>query len=499
MNTLGWSINPGCGSRRGRPVAAWVERLERRSLLTLQVSPISTVAGQYFNGAIASFAAGDVQGTIADFQATIYWTGATNLITGGSIAPNGTGNYIVYGSNVYARPGSFPVNVVITGANGSSAQASGTATVTDAPLNPSSTTLSALIQTPTSGTVASFSTSNSYATTADFTASIVWGDGSAPTVGTISSSGYNFFSVVGQHTYATVGTYPLTVTVTSPGGRATVINSTAIATAMPVSVYPVQVTGNAGQPLGTTAVATFLDPYTTDTASDFRGVINWGDGTASVGSITTQGGGVFGVAGDHTYLAPGNYTLNVQVIRIANGQTASNTSPAQVASPSPNFAFTGGLAAVPANGGSISSGRATTKFPTFDGTAAAFAIVQLFARPVKKDRQWSLGETVADSSGSWSLTTGPLARGKYLIMAQVTPPAGYSSLMMSLTQNGGTFIIGPVGRTSQGRSRAVAMGALLAGRSKASRAAALRMLGPAHPARIAMAMETDASRRPLGH
>src|SRR5262245_6052315 len=43
MNFLGWSLGPGRGSRRGRPVAAWVERLERRSLLTLQVSPITAV------------------------------------------------------------------------------------------------------------------------------------------------------------------------------------------------------------------------------------------------------------------------------------------------------------------------------------------------------------------------------------------------------------------------------------------------------------------------
>jgi hypothetical protein len=463
MNTLGWSFNPGCGSRRGRPVAACVERLERRSLLTLQASPISAVAGQYVSEAIASFSAGDVQGTLADYQATIYWTGATTLITGGWIAPNGTGNYIVYGSNAYARPGSFPVNVVVTGANGSSAQATGTATVTDAPLNPSSATLSALIQTPTSGTVGSFSTFNPYATTADFTASIDWGDRSGPTAGTISSGGYSFFSVIGQHTYATVGTFPVTVTVRSPGGQTTVINSTAIATAQTVSVFPVQVTGNAGQPLGSPTVATFLDPYTTDTANDFRGVVNWGDGTASVGSITDQGGGVFGVVGDHTYLAPGNYTLNVQVIRIANGQTASNNSPAQIGSPSPNFAFTGGLAAVPANGGHIAGGRATTRFPTFDGTAAAFAIVRLFARPVKKDKQWSLGETVADANGSWSLATS-LAKGKYLIMAQVTPPAGYSSLMMSLTQNGGMFTIGPIGGKTRALTRAIRAQVTHAGR-----------------------------------
>ena len=72
------------------------------------------------------------------------------------------------------------------------------------------------------------------------------------------------------------------------------------------------------------------------------------------------GDGVYRVTGDHTYIAPGTYTLNIQVIRIANGQTASTSSTGQIGSPSPTFAFTGGLAAVPRNGPFISSGYATT-------------------------------------------------------------------------------------------------------------------------------------------
>lgn len=442
MIDLGESFVRAGGSRRARPVAAWVERLERRDLLTLQVSPITTVAGRYFNGAIASFSSTDLQGTLADYQATIYWTGAANLITGGSIAPNGSGSYIVYASNVYPKPGTYPVNVVVTGANNTSVQATGTATVTDAPLSAYPTTFSAQIQVPDSGTVATFQTSNSYATTADFTASINWGDGTAPTPGSLSSNGYASFGVVGQHTYASVGTYPVTVTIVSPGGQSVLVNSQAVVTALSVTVLPTNVTGNAGQPLGSPTVATFLDPYLTDSAGDFQTVINWGDATASVGSVVAQGNGVFSVVGDHTYQAPGTYFLAVQVIRKANGQTVSGISPTQIGSPSPNFAFSGGLAAVPGNGGLIAGARATTRFPTFDGQSAAFAIVQLFAKPLHKDRSRALGTTVADPNGRWSLIAGPLARGSYLVTAVVTPPAGYSSQMIPLTQNGGVFYIG---------------------------------------------------------
>jgi hypothetical protein len=499
MSDLGWSLMSRRESRRGRPVTAWVERLEQRSLLTLQVSPITTVAGQYFDQAIATFAAGDVQGTLSQFSATIYWTSAVNFVTTGTIAPNGTGSFLIYASNVYATPGSFPVNVVVTGANNTSAQATGTATVTDAPLTPSPTTISTLIQTPFAGTVGSFQTTNPYATSANFTASINWGDGTAPTSGTVSSSFYDSFNVVGQHSYATVGTFPITITVTSPGGQTTIINSTAVTTALPISVFPVVVTGDAGQPIVGATVATFLNPYTTDTANAFRAVITWGDGNTTVGTVTDQGGGVFSVTGDHTYLAAGSYTTQIQVIRIANGQTASAIGTAQIGSPSPTFAFTGGLAAVPSNGSSFSSAHATTRRPTFDGTAAAFAIVQIFATPLNNaEVQMPLGETVADSSGHWRLLVTPrMTVGDYLITAVVTPPAGYPSAMMSLTQNAGIFLIGlPPGRR-RGHPRTAVEAEAQTGPSKDRRVADVRTSRTAQSHQLAireMRFVTDRSK-----
>jgi hypothetical protein len=441
----------------------------------LQVTPITATAGQYFDQTIATFASGDVQGTLADFQATIYWSGAVNFITQGAIAPDGTGNYLVYSSNAYARPGSYPVNVVISGANNSSAQAGGTATVTDAPLSPGPTTVYPQIQSPFSGAVGSFQTTNPYAGTADFTASINWGDGTASTAGTVSSSGYQSFNVVGQHSYSTVGTFPIAVTVASPGGQATIINSTAVATALPVSVYPVQVIGSAGQPLVGTPVATFVDPYTTDNPASFQGIINWGDGTTSVGRVVAQGSGIYGVVGDHTYRAAGSYTLQIQVDRVANGQTASTSGTAQIGTPSPSFAFTGGLAAVPGNGSSYASGHASTRRPTFAGTASAFAVVQLFAAPLgNTDAVVPLGQTVADADGNWSLVTGRMVPGTYLITAEVTPPAGYSSPMMTLTQNGGVFLIGSRAGKHGGIARARSQADPGTGRSNDHRIAALR-------------------------
>jgi hypothetical protein len=453
MSVFEWSLGAGRASRQGRKAAVWVERLERRDVLTLQVNPITTVAGQYFSTIVATFNSGDVQGTLADYQATIYWTGAVNLVTQGSIAPSGSNSYLIYSSNAYARPGSDPVQVVLTGANGSTAQTTGTATVTDAPLNVYPSTVDTPVQTPFSGTVGLFTTANGFATSSDFSASIDWGDGSSPTAGVVSSNGYGQFSVIGQHIYNVAGTIPITVTVTSPGGQTTVIDSTAIATTTPVSVFPVLVTGNATEPLSGVTVATFLDPYTTDSAADFRGIINWGDGTTSVGTVSSQGDGVYAVAGSHTYLAPGTYTTSIQVIRLANNQTASSSGSAQIGSPSPSYAFTGGLAAVLNNGPDVSAAEATTRQPAFGGTASAFALVRLFAQPLHGQKRVVLGETVADPNGQWTLTAPRMKSGRYLVTAVVTPPAGYPSDLIPLTQNGGVFLIG----ASSGRHRSAAM------------------------------------------
>src|SRR5262249_8440059 len=47
-------------------------------------------------------------------------------------------------------------------------------------------------------------------------------------------------------------------------------------------------------------VATFQDPGSPDTPSDFTATIDWGDGTITPGTVT-GGGGFFTVTGTHTY------------------------------------------------------------------------------------------------------------------------------------------------------------------------------------------------------
>jgi choice-of-anchor C domain-containing protein len=66
----------------------------------------------------------------------------------------------------------------------------------------------------------------------NFSASIAWGDGTAPSTGTISKSG-STFTVSGTHTYAAHGTYAPSVTITSiAGATASVSDSVVVADAV---------------------------------------------------------------------------------------------------------------------------------------------------------------------------------------------------------------------------------------------------------------------------
>jgi uncharacterized Zn-binding protein involved in type VI secretion len=78
---------------------------------------------------------------------------------------------------------------------------------------------------------------------------------------------------------------------------------------------------------GSTEIATFFDSNTSDTASDFIAIINWGDGTTTTGTVGGGGRVTFGsgplqvqglaftVFGAHAYNDEGSFPLSVGIIR----------------------------------------------------------------------------------------------------------------------------------------------------------------------------------------
>ena len=72
-------------------------------------------------------------------------------------------------------------------------------------------------------------------------------------------------------------------------------------------------------------VASFTDPDTAATASEYSATIDWGDSSSSAGTITRTGPGSFTVSGSHTYAPEATYTVKVT---ITDTDTPTNTATA---------------------------------------------------------------------------------------------------------------------------------------------------------------------------
>ena len=92
-------------------------------------------------------------------------------------------------------------------------------------------------------------------------------------------------------------------------------------------------------------VATFTDTNTVDSASNFRGTIDWGDGTTTTGVVPTGGSGTFTVSGTHTY-ADGQDGPQAVSVTLSQNQTGTikvydSTSNALVGYVNKSFAYYG--------------------------------------------------------------------------------------------------------------------------------------------------------------
>jgi hypothetical protein len=176
----------------------------------------------------------------------------------------------------------------------------------------------------------------------DFTASINWGDGST-TTGTVvqDTSNPSVYDIIGSHTYSAPGTYTVGNTVAFSGATisanvggsavsvilppisATAGNSTTINTDPLTAIAGFELRSSTGVLFTYSAVGSFTDANTSEPASDFTAVIDWGDGSAtSLGTVVAAGGGTFNVEGTHAYSKPGTFATTVDVTGV-NGSTVT--------------------------------------------------------------------------------------------------------------------------------------------------------------------------------
>jgi hypothetical protein len=184
--------------------------------LTATGTSIKTTEGASFTGRVATFTDAQVGQPASHYTAQIDWGDGTTS-PGTVVATRTAGKFTVQGSHVYKEAGAYAVKVTITDAGGATATAASTATVADAALKGSLSSIHPVHGQPFSGTVATFTDANPFAAISDFTVTINWGDGTTSQA-TVVQNPNGSFSVISNHTYTNAGAFSITVTIVDDDG-----------------------------------------------------------------------------------------------------------------------------------------------------------------------------------------------------------------------------------------------------------------------------------------
>ena len=185
--------------------------------------------------------------------------------------------------------------------------------------------------------VAKFIDAAADALAAGVTAEIYWGDDSHST-GTIAyDATTGVYSVLGSHAYSEGGSYTIDVSLQTPSGAVILPHASANITS---NTEPQLIQGQSwtlmptvGETTGTQGIVTFSDSVHLP-ASDYSAEIDWGDGTSSAGTISSDPiRWTFMVSGNHVYTQTGIDHILVTIFR--NGASAGTLSAAAAVSNQP--------------------------------------------------------------------------------------------------------------------------------------------------------------------
>jgi streptogramin lyase len=295
--------------------------------LVAAAAPVATTEGAAVSAGTTLAIFTDTGGAdpLSAYTATVAWGDGTTTAPANVLLTGAGFQVVAAAPHTYADEGSYSVLVTITEVNAAGAvintvSVSGAAIVADAPLSPVGVqALTTPKGTPLIGAVvASFTDSDSAASSADFTATIDWGDGAAESIGVVFQPGGagTPFVVAGNHTYAVDRStaYPITVSIRDRGGAAVTSGSQATVSdvAPLVSGIPVKFT-RAEIFSATVADISEVTGAAPEPISHYSATINWGDRSATTtGTIEAIEGGAW-VVGSHTYTGLGPYTVTVTV------------------------------------------------------------------------------------------------------------------------------------------------------------------------------------------
>lgn len=253
---------------------------------------------------------------IGNYASTIDWGDGTSA-SAGTISQS-SGVFTVQGSHVYTSSTSgvkhYTVTVTVRDDNGFSvvsSTATSNAVVSDPAVAASGGFQVAATEGLDSGTqtVATFVDPGGARPIDDYSASIDWGDGTAPAPGLISFDSFSgIFIVQGAHTYAEEsppGTpYPIVVTLShDPAPQAVAVSEADVSDPPVIASGGFTITATAGIESELQTVATFVDPAGAEPISRYSASIDWGDGTSATLGTIVETNGTFTVQGSHLYAA----------------------------------------------------------------------------------------------------------------------------------------------------------------------------------------------------
>lgn len=322
----------------GRP-----EVLEQRALLAPVVNAlgIAPLANVEFSGDVATFTATGTDLDPTDFAATIQWT-PTGPVTNGEITQDGS-TFRVAGSHTYDKVGPFVTKITVYQlSDASSASDEGVAIVREPALAATGQNINAFVGVPFTGTVATFTDTNVDSQPGDFTAKIRWGDSDAQDDGVVSFAPGGGFQVRGTHTYSSIGTLPLRVTITRTGTAQAVTTSSSATVVLERKLTASGATIDATSGVEFTEfVATFRDTDPTSVPGDFTARVSWGDSQpATFGTIEGNPAGGFRAKATHTYDSAGAYPLEVTITRTSPSESVTAKGVVNVASTAPEVVAT---------------------------------------------------------------------------------------------------------------------------------------------------------------
>lgn len=283
---------------------------------------------------LATFTDPSGAGPLADYSASIAWgDGRTST---GAISLNSTsGLFTVQASHTYLEEGSPTINVAIQHGNAQAITAVSSATVSDPPLDGVvGANFNAVAGVPSvSQTVATFTDPGGVENLADYSADVLWDDGSSAGTTTYDKA-TGVFTVRANHTFTQAGVSTFIVTLShDQAGAATVVGTAQVTTPPMVATGGFTLLATEGAASTPQTVATFTDPAGAGPLGNYSADIDWGDGRTSPGALSYNSvSGVFTVQGSHTYAEQGADALKVTIHHVGAADATASSS-ATVADP----------------------------------------------------------------------------------------------------------------------------------------------------------------------